>query len=261
MCIDVSCARITTDALDDKFADPKYKIKQELRKIKDSFIYLLSDIHDSLSRKVSTERIVTFVVMYAQEPQQLAIAERDLKHIDNATSTHEVFRILSKYWSFLEHDMLVSIVRHFGGRKIRRKVKEYRKQLKKFFEERRMSEIVMPLRCIDNTYVIEFTETHDRVIVKLDLNDPTWHDIIHQKEKICAILEILPSTLLICKVEDGCIEVTFYIPRLVAKEIFKESLKVEQCEALTSISVVTISVNQMCENVIFNVSCTPMYWI
>ena len=219
---------------------------------------LLSDIQDRLSRRVSTERIVTFVVTYAQQfkchrdSQQLIIAERDLKHIDNATSTYDVFRVLSKYWSFLEHEMLVSIVRCLGGRRIRWKVKEYRKQLKKFFMKRRLLEFAMPLKCIDNTCITELTQTHERVIVKLDLNDPSWNDIVHLKENICTILEILPSALLICKVEDGCIKVTFYIPKLIAQEIFKESLKVEQRKALTSTPVMTLSV--MRETAIFTVS-------
>ena len=222
---------------------------------------LLSDIQDTLSRTVSTERIITFIVTYAQQfkchrgSRQLPIAERDLKHIDNATSTDDVFRILSKYWSFLEHEMLVSIVQSLGGRRIQWKVKEYRKQLKRFFKKRRMSEFAMPLRCINNTYVTELTETHERIIMKLDLNDPSWDDIVNLKESICTILEILPSALLICKVEDGCIKVTFCIPRMIVREIFKEPLNVEQHEALTSTPVMTLSL--MHENVIFTVSFTP----
>ena len=213
---------------------------------------LLSDIQDRLSRRVATERIVTFVVTYAKQFKGHTIAERDLKHINNAISTHDVFRVLSKYWSFLEHEMLVSLVHCLGGRRIRWKVKEYRKQLKKFFMKRRLLEFAMPLRCIDDTYITELTQTHECIIMKLDLNDPNWDDIVHVKESICTILEILPSALLICKVEDGCIQVTFYVPKLIAQEVFKESLKIEQCKALISTPVMTLSV--MREIVIFTVS-------
>ena len=52
---------------DDKFADPKYKIKQELRKFEDNFMSLLTDIQDRLSRRVSTERIATFVMTYVRQ--------------------------------------------------------------------------------------------------------------------------------------------------------------------------------------------------
>ena len=278
---------------DYRVADSKFKISQELQKIKDRFMSLLIDIQDRLSRRVSIERMVDFAVMYAHQfkgqrksqqlaiakedfkltdnasstedavmyahqfkgqrkSQQLAIAKEDLKLIDNASSTDDVFRVLSKYWSFLDHKMLDCLVRCLGGRRIRWKVKEYRKQLKKFFEKRKMLEFKLPLRCFDNTCITELNETHERIIVKLDLNDPSWDDIVHLKESICTILEILPSALLICKVEDGCIKVTFYIPKLIAQEIFEESLKVEQCKALTSTPIMTLSM--MRENVIFTVS-------
>lgn len=240
---------------DNKLADSKYIIGQELEKIKDSFMRLLTDVQDRLSKRVPVKRITTFVAKYAKqfrghrESQQYLILVQDQKH---ATCTDEFFTSLSTHWSFLEHKMLVDIGNNFGGRKIRWKLKEYQKQLKKFLKNRRMSQFPMPLRCIDNTIITKLSETRKRVILKLDLNDPSWDDIINLKESICKILEILPSALLICKVEDGCVKVTFYIPNLIAQETL-ESLKVDQRKALTSTPVMTLSV--MHEHVIFTVSC------
>ena len=258
--LDTSDSDDTVADSDNKLVDSKYKIGQELEKIKDSFMSLLTDVQDRLSRRVSTKTITTFAAKYAKqfkghrESQQLLITQQDLKH---ATCTDDAFTILSTHWSFLEHKMLVSIVNSLGGRRIRWKLKEYQKQLKKFLKNRRMSQFPMPFRCIDNTVITKLSQTRKCVILKLDLNDPSWDDIVNLKESICTILEILPSALLICKIEDGCVKVTFYIPNLITQEIFKESLTVEQRKALTSTPVMTLSV--MRENVIFTVSYTPIF--
>ena len=221
---------------------------------------LLTDVQDRLSRRVSTKTITTFVVKHAKQfkgdrgSQQCLIVQQNLKH---ATSTDDVFTTLSTHWSFLEHKMLVSIINCLGGRKIRQKLKEYQKKLKKFLKNRRMSQFPIPLRCIDNTIITKLSETHKRVILKLDLKDPSWDDIVNLKESICKVLEILPSALLICKVEHGCVKITFYIPNLTAQEKFKDPLKEEQIKALTSTPVMTLSVTR--ENVIFTVGCTPIF--
>jgi hypothetical protein len=249
---------------DSKLADSEFEIKQELEKIKNRFMSLLTDVQDRLSKRVSTKTITTFVVKYAKQfkgdrgSQRYLIAQQDLKHV---TCTDDVFTSLCTHWSFLEHKMLVSIVNSLGGRRIRQKLKEYQKQLKKFLKNRRMSQFPIPFRCIDNTIITKLSETHKRVVLKLDLKDPSWDDIVNLKESICKVIEILPSALLICKVEHGCFKITLYIPNLMAQEIFKEPLKVEQIKALTSTPVMTLSV--MRENVIFTVSCTPVffYWI
>lgn len=218
---------------------------------------LLIDVQDRLSRRFPPKRITSCVEIIATQFKGQRGSEQCLQKLKHATCTEDVFTILSTYWSFLEHEMLVPIVKRYGGRKIKRKLTEYRKKLKKFLQNRRMSQFPMPLKCFSDKESIIINKTHKQVIMKLDLKDPSWPDIVTVKERICTILEMDKLVLRIYEVEQGCIKITFYIPNLIAQEIFKERLKAEQIKALTATSVMSLSVTH--ENVIFNVSYTYMY--
>ena len=255
------CIHLYTADLNDEFVDSKYTIKQELKIVKEKFVTLLFEIRKRLnSIKIPTKKIVTSVTEYAEQFKgdrkisQLLIAEHDQQKLDSAFSIDDVFKILSKYWSFLEHQVLVNIVNQYGDRKIKEKVKEYQRELKQFFLKRKIAELPKPFQCSDNT---ELSETHEPIMIKLNQNDPSWSDIIELKEKICAVLDVVPSTLQIYRIEEGCIKVTFYIPRQLAQEIFKKSLKPEQLKALNATSVMTLSV--MRESIIFTVSPSIFY--
>ena len=180
---------------------------------------------------------------------QLLMTEQDQNELKSVSSIEDVFIILSKYWTFLEHEMLVSIVDHHGGNK---KLLDYRTKLKQFLEKRRVSELT-PLECTSKLNT-ELSKTHNRIVLKLNEKDPSWGDIVDLKEAICCILNIQPqSALLIKKIEEGCIQVTFYILRCITEEILEKPLTVKQVEALHNETCV-MSLSVMDEKLLFTVT-------
>ena len=217
----------------------KHIIKQELKKIKKKFFELLLDIQEKLKNKeISPNALVTDVTVYANQ-FNLLMAKKDKRRLDSVSSIDDVFKILSSYWTFIEHETLVNIVERYGDEEMQRKLEEYQEELKKFFKGRRVSELPMPVECTNNG---DLRETHKKIVLKLNEKDPDWGNIFQLKGTICSILDIPPSALLIQKIEKGCIQVTFYISRHLAEQKLIESLKAEQLQVLSTTSIKRLTV-------------------
>ena len=53
------------------------------------------------------------------------------------------------------------------------------------------------------------------------------------------ILRVEPSTLYLCRIDDGCIELLFQVPPFVEEDIFP--LSMEQERSLTSVGVIKLT--------------------
>lgn len=226
-----------------KIKDLKYLIDHDLKKLKEKFVTFQCEVRESLGRKIGHQRIIAHVLAdYAnvfKSANREAVSlftDTDIEKLNSAVSVNDVFRVLQNYWSFLECDMLFSIVKHCGDDDDRTKVKEYQQELKKFFENRKLSEIPEQLEmstCVDHV--------HDKVFIKFDIEDPTWTEIKKLEFKICDILEILPSVLMIVGFTQGCLEVTFNIPKHITKLIFNKPLTSDQCDKFKAESVLKLT--------------------
>ena len=215
--------------------DLKHVMRVDLKKIRQRFFNLQSEVRESL-RKVPLEELITHILGYVEvfDPESdkkvQLLPEENLRC---ATSTDHLFtKCLQKQWNFLEYDMLISVVEKFGDEIIRKKVEEYHSYLKEFFEKRKLSEVPKDLSLSNPV-----DETHEPVVMKLDLNDPTLKVIKDRKSVICEILEIMPSTLLISEIKPGCVEITFLIPVHISKYVFGKPITDVQREALKAASV------------------------
>ena len=211
--------------------DLKHVMRLDLKKIRRMFLKLQSEVRESL-RQVPLQELIRHVLGYVEvfelnKTLQL-IPEENLRH---ASSSDEVFDILQKLWNFLEYDMLISVVEHCGDKAVCKKVQEYHNHLKEFFEMRKLSEIPEGLS------LSTADETCDLVVMKLDLTDPTLREIKDLKSKVCEILEIMPSTLLIAEIRQGCVEVTFLIQIHVSEFVFAKTFTAAQREAFRAASV------------------------
>ena len=224
--------------------DLKHVTRVDLKNIRKKFVKLQSEVRESL-RQVPLENIVEHVLGYVEvfespesgKKEQL-LPEENLRH---ATSTDKLLSILQKKWNFLECDMLISIVEQCGDETVCRKVKEYHNDLKEFFETRKLSEVPEGLS------LATADETCEPVVMKLDLIDPTLKEIKDLKSKVCEILEIMPSTLLIADIRQGCIEITFLIPVHVSKFVFGKPFTDVQREAFRAASVLKFTWRHVAE--------------
>ena len=217
--------------------DLKHMMRVDFKKIRNKFVNLQTEVRESL-RKVPLENIIAHVLGYVEvfdhpesDKKVQLLPEENLRR---ATSTDQLFVILQKRWNFLECDMLISIAEQFGDKTICKKVEEYHNDLKEFLGKRKLSEVPKDLSlssCVDKAY--------EQVVMKLDLKDPTLREIKDLKSKICESLGIMPSTLLISDIRQGCIEITFTIPMHISKHVFGKPVTGAQREALKAASVLT----------------------
>ena len=217
--------------------DLKHVMRVDLKHIRKKFVKLQSDVRVSL-REVPLDDIIPHVLGYAEvfDPESdKKVPLLPKEKLQEAASTDQLFnKVLQKQWNFLEFDLLESIVEQCCAHDeaICKQIKEYHKDLKEFFEKRRLSEISEDLSLSNCT-----DETQEVVTMKLDLNDPTLKEIIDLKSKICEILEIMPSTLLISEIRPGCVEITFLITVHISEYVFAKPITDSQREALKAASV------------------------
>ena len=150
-------------------------------------------------------------------------------------SLEEIFVILSDYWSFLDYDLLKSIVKNFGNEDEESKIEGYQKELQ-LFCDRKVSEV--PKEFIQKR--LEHINVHEEVIIKLKLDDPRLRDITDLKAKLCDVMDIEPAKLQIIDVRKGCVEIIFLIPKHMS-DVFKKPLTKQQWELLQAASIVSLS--------------------
>lgn len=228
----------------DKIRDLKYSMKRDLKKLKKKFVTFQCEVRESLGTKEVHKKIIAHVLAdYAnvfKSANMEAVSlftDSDVKMLNSAISVDDVFRVLQNYWSFLECDMLFSIVKHYGDDGDRTKVKEYQQDLKNFFENRKLSEI--PQQLLDMSTCED--RINDKILIKFDIEDPPWTEIKDLESKICDILDVKPSVLLIVGFTQGCLEVTFNIPKHVGKLIFNKPPSREQCDKFKAASVLKLT--------------------
>ena len=211
-------------------------MRVDLKKIKTKFLDLQCDVRESLGT-IPLKKILDHVRGYAEVFEDNEVPLLPEEKLKEATSTDELFNdVLQKQWNFFEFDLLTSIVERYCDEVIRKKRKEYHDDLKEFFEKRKLSEVAEDLslpNCRD--------ETKEQVIMKLDLNNPTLKEIKELKSKICEILGIMPSTLQISEIKQGCIEVVFLIPVHISEYVFRNPFSDAQREELKVASVLKIT--------------------
>ena len=222
--------------------------------LKKKFITLQFEVRESVSKRVSPQKIVAHVLsdyedIYENhncEPTSL-FSDADQEKLNSVTSVDQVFQVLRKYWSFLKCEIFYSIVDHFGDELDQARVKGYQKQLETFFNKRKVSEVPEELMSSSSIDVMR-----DKMLIKLDKENPPWTTITDLEFRICEILGIKPSVLLIIGIQEGCVEITFSIPRHISQQIFRKSLTKEQQDQFRATSVLRLSCGDI--HLIFEVS-------
>ena len=209
----------------------EYRITKDVTEIHEKFATLQTQIRESLSRKdVCAKKVAAHVISYGIVPQTCDEKLKFLKH----DTLEEVFSILSDHWSFLDYDLLKSIVKNYGNKDEESIIEKYQKQLK-LFCKRRVSEV--PKEFIQNK---SEHDLHDKVIIKLNRDHPRLKDIKDLKTKVCDVMSIEPATLQIVDVRHGCVEVIFLVSKHISY-VFERPLTKQQWEAFQSASIVCLS--------------------
>ena len=228
-------------ASNEKVKDFQFLIKRDLKELKRKFNTLKFEIRESLGKKVPPQKIVAHVLSAYEDVCESngktvsLFSDADEVKLNSATSVDQVFQILRNYWTFFKCEILFSIVDHYGDDTDQEKVKDYQKELKLFFNNRKVSEV--PGELLSSSV----DEMRDKVLIKLDKENPPWSDITDLEFRICEILGIMPSALLIIRIQEGCVEITFSIPKHISREIFSRPFTTEQKDCFREASVLMLA--------------------
>ena len=217
---------------DDELENLEYRITKDITEIHEKFATLQTQIRESLSSKgVCANKVAAHVIAYGIVPQTSDEKLKFLKH----DTFEEVFSILSDHWSFLDYDLLKSIVKNYGNKNEENMIEEYQKQLE-LFCKRRVSEV--PKGFIQNKSEYDL---RDKMIIKMKCDHPRLKDIKDLKAKMCSAMGIeQPAKLQIVDIRLGCVEVIFLVSKHVSY-VFERPLTKQQWETFQSVSIVCLS--------------------
>ena len=212
----------------------KAQLKDDEQKMKRLFGSLVMDTHDSVEKRIPVEKLaLSILALGAYEP---AIGDRDRRlldehreEIESAKSVSVIFNILSAYWNYLDYEVLVYIINHYGTHgddSDEKRLQNYNEALQRFCKCR-IFELPQP----ESGSGAENMK-QEKLSVKLNIREDTQaKQMFPIKRKVAEILQLNSATLLIDTVDEGCVELIFLIPKFVAQEIFP--LSDEQTSALS----------------------------
>ena len=157
-----------------------------------------------------------------------SLLDEHRNEIKAAESIADIFTILAPYWNYLSYEILKYVIKEHGTSDDRGRLKDYKEKLN-IFCKRRIFEVPLLESGSDTSNTcpnqVEF-------VVKFDKpEDITVKEFRQIRKQIAKVLHVKVAAFKICRVDVGCVQLTFLIPKFVAQEIFP--LSHEQTSALS----------------------------
>ena len=210
----------------------------DVRRMKYQFGCLVTKTRDSVEERIPLRKLTGSILALGAyepapgEPDQSLLNEHR-EEIKMAESVSDIFIILSAYWNYLNYEILEYIVELYGTSDDTKRLKSYDEELQ-IFCERRIFELSLPEsgNSSGNSTGNSLNMRQKKFFVKLDIRDNLkCKDVFRIRGRIAQILKVNVSALLIERIDPGCVQLTFLIPRFVADVIFP--LSDEQTSALS----------------------------
>lgn len=211
--------------------DLELRLERNLRDIHSQYASYVSCIRTALQEKgITGEELRAHllnmpVFKKSKGNQQLKLFSCKACRLEKTSNINDIFEILSiECCSFLEYDIFESIVKHYDidrGQKMLR----YSDQVDDYLKRHKIKEFIS----INPALVGKITEDSEKLILKFDI-DATAElgKVINLKKTVARILGLKASALKLLDIKDGCVEVTFLIPKFVAQEIFSSKESIDQ---------------------------------
>ncbi len=162
--------------------------------------------------------------------QEVTLLSDVKKELEKEDSIRKIINFLrSRYASFLNYEVFESIVERFDA-DVGDIMENYKEHLQIEIKNLNLSEFIRI-----NPALVKMSEyMKDKMILKVDMKLLTrLSKLCELKRPIAKILNVNPSTLYLCGVEEGCVMINYLIPKAVADVIFskgKEFTKEEKRE-------------------------------
>ena len=218
------------------------------KSMKRQFCKLVVKTHDSIQKRIPVDEFAgSILALGAYDPapgeRNPALLDEHSEEIKRAGSISEIFKILSAYWNYLNYEILEDIIELYGTSDDAERLRNYSEELHKFCKRRSFE--LPPDSGNGNT----LSPKQAKFRVKLNLHeDITYEQLLQIRGRIAKILKIRLAALVLSRVEEGCVQLLFLIPKFVAQEIFP--LSQEQTSALCkAVSLIRLE----CESYTFEV--------
>ena len=234
---------------EDKKQDLEARLLKDAECMMYSFATLVFNSCQSIKQKINPEGLAVCVLALdafsdAAQVHSPLLKEKE-KEIRNASTVEEIFLVLKGHWSFINYGILEHIIKTCGTKEDKTNLQKYVHQLKEFCK-RRIFEVP------PHVYGSESKKQNwTKLTFKLDKKVPTLEDIRETQRLIAQILDIEPSTLYLCCVDEGCVQLLYLIPSFVAKEVFP--LSNDQKIALHDAHILKLDHDRVCIKGVFGV--------
>ena len=210
---------------------------------------------DSIEERVPVVKFArSILALGAYDPapgkRDPALLDEHSEEVRRAGSISEIFNILSTYWSYLTYEILEDIIELYGTSDDTERLRNYNKELYKFCKRRSFE--LPPESSNGNT----LSPKQERFLVKLNVReDITCEQLLQIRGRIAKILKINLAALVLSRVDKGCVQLLFLIPKFVAREIFP--LSQEQTSAFSKdVSVIRLECRDYLFEVCYYISIT-----
>ena len=173
--------------------------------------FALTDTYIAENLHADVTLVKNFVLDLVRDMKQ----KENIAKIKEADSVSKIILALQPYKSFLNYDIIESIVSRFGSTEI---CAEMQKYVTAFTEFCKRSAFEVPIDVLPK----KVKNGNEKVIsVKLIKEDyDSLEKVFSARRKMASILGVNKWVLNICSIEDGCVCVRFLVPAAVMSKIF-----------------------------------------
>ena len=214
----------------------KATLDEDARDMKLQFGCLVTKTRDSVEERIPLQKFAGSILeLGAYDPapggRDSSLLDEHREEIIRAESIVKIFIILSAYWNYLTYEVLEYIIKLYGTDDDKKRLKSYNEELQNFCQ-RRIFELPLPPSGSSNGTGNASNQRQNTFSVKLNVHeDITCKDVLRIRSRIAKILHVNMAALIIVRVDAGCVQLTFLIPKFIAQEIFP--LSHEQTSALS----------------------------
>ena len=216
------------------------RLRFESQQMMIRFQELVSATIKSFKRRcVSLDELVSHVMtLGAFDPvfkkPQVPLFQYCFQRLEAADTIPKVFLVLKDYFSFFNYHIIDHIIKELGTEEDKAELQKYKEDFNQY-AKRRIFECLPEFGPTSNVH-------HADIFVKVDAQyeNYTVAEVEVFRHKLSEILRVSSQGILrLCRVEEGCFQLTFQVPSFVQHEIFP--LSREQKRALKAEGVIKLT--------------------
>lgn len=204
------------------------RLVTESRDMMTRFAYLLASFFDMLekNKEITVKQVISKLRMYGSftpifKGNQEPFLRDRLKSLPKDPDFDDVSEVVVEYSSFFNFDLFRFLVDHHGSEQHKLNLAEYEKEFDEYIKRK-------IFECPSQLGEISDSELEGTLVVKVDkhYDNCSAHQLPLLKKKICDILNI--TLMKLCRVQSGCLCLTFQVPHHVLQSILPLSSDQEE---------------------------------